>query len=71
MAFFGLDKVDYNALDYRYIVVVIIAAFYVLEQYLRYRKRVALLKGFPQEIKGLVTKDEYMKSYDYNLYKNT
>ena len=71
MTLFGLNTIDYDAVDYRYIVVVIIAVFYVLEQYLRYRKRAALLKGFPNEIKGLVTKEEYMKSYDYNLYKNT
>ncbi len=71
MEFFALDKIDYDKIDYRYIVVVIMATFYVLEQYLRYRKRSALLKGFPKGMEGLVTEEEYKKSYDYNLYKNS
>ena len=59
-----------NDIDFRMNLIYTVGFFFVLESYLRLRKRFALKKGYIQELKGIVTKDEYQKSYDYNMYKN-
>ena len=59
-----------NDIDFRMNLIYTVGFFFVLESYLRLRKRFALKKGYIPELKGIVTKDEYQKSYDYNMYKN-
>ena len=57
-------------MDYRSVLLYTVLFFFVVEEYLRLRKRVALKKGYIPELKGIVTEEEYKKSYDYNMYKN-
>ena len=59
-----------NDIDFRMNLIYTVGFFFVIESYLRLRKRFALKKGYIPELKGIVTKDEYQKSYDYNMYKN-
>ena len=58
-----------NDIDFRMNLIYTVGFFFVLESYLRLRKRFALKKGYIPELKGIVTKEEYQKSYDYNMYK--
>jgi STE24 endopeptidase len=61
----------FDTLDYRYFLLCCYGFFFCVEQYLRLRKRFALYKGYPKEdLKGIVTEEEYNESYPYNMYKN-
>eukprot|EP00943_MAST-04B_sp_MAST-4B-sp1_P006084 g6084.t1 len=65
----GINKILQD-LDVRKMLMYTVGFFFVLESYLRLRKRFALKRGYLPALKGIVTEDEYQKSYEYNMYKN-
>jgi STE24 endopeptidase len=45
-------------------------SFYLIEQYLRYRKHRAFAHGLPTQLKGRITTDEYIETTEHNKAKN-
>eukprot|EP00667_Euglena_gracilis_P007966 EG_transcript_8047 len=56
--------------DYRAVFLVGLGSFFAVEQYLRWRKGVALQRGVPAELAGEVSPEEYDVSRQYNVVKN-
>ena len=66
----AFDSPLLKQVDYRSVLLYTVLFFFVVEEYLRLRKRTALKKGYVPELKGVVTEEDYKKSHDYNMYKN-